>query len=370
MTSHSDQLFAVLLPGEGGWLEEVLFTPARRWVEIACEEAGIQVLPEAPASLPEELLLLEGDRPLIEAETLRRALSLHRGDGNSFTAISVGEEIIGCWISREGMGALPEWQAQSSCRGLAELAGQAGLKAGSLPASPEEAMRTGSPLRLLRLNETARRRTAGQLLEEGVELLSLDGVNIAPDCRAGRGTRILPGTILREGSVIGENCVIGPNSLISGSVIGDGSVFNASQCYQTEIGANVTIGPFCHLRPGSRILDGVHIGDFVEVKNSVIGADTHISHLTYVGDSDVGQRVNFGCGVATANFNGVSKARCTIGDDAFIGCNTNLVAPVTVGAGGYTAAGSTITEEVPPQALAIARARQVNKEGYNRKLRK
>ena len=130
------------------------------------------------------------------------------------------------------------------------------------------------------------------------------------------------------------------------------------------MGCRTNIGPFAYVRPGSQIGDDIKVGDFVEVKNSTIGNGTKISHLTYVGDSDVGEKVNFGCGTVTTNYDGFRKYRCTIGDRAFLGCNTNLIAPVTVGEGAYTAAGSTITSEVPPDALAVARARQKNLEGW------
>ena len=130
-------------------------------------------------------------------------------------------------------------------------------------------------------------------------------------------------------------------------------------------------GPgFAYGRPGCAIGDDIKVGDFVEVKNSAIGDGTKISHLTYVGDSDVGRKVNFGCGTVTTNYDGVKKYRCTIEDGAFIGCNTNLVAPVTVGAGSYIAAGATITKDVPADALAVARAKQENKEGWAKRRRK
>ncbi len=198
-------------------------------------------------------------------------------------------------------------------------------------------------------------------IENGVEFLSLDGVVIAPDVTIGKNTRIQPGTQLRGNTVIGENCDIGPNSIIENSTVGDNCVINSTQIYQSTLDCNVKIGPFCHVRPNSHLCDGVKIGDFVEVKNSTVGKDTHASHLTYIGDSDVGERVNFGCGTVCVNYNGYIKNRCIIGNDAFIGCNTNLVAPVTIGENGYTAAGSTITDDVPAGALAIARARQVVK---------
>ena len=138
-------------------------------------------------------------------------------------------------------------------------------------------------------------------------------------------------------------------------------MLNNTQCYQSTVKNDANIGPFVHIRPNSVIAESVHLGNFVEVKNSNIDMGTKVSHLTYVGDSDVGKKVNFGCGTVTVNYTGTAKFRTTIQDYAFIGCNTNLVAPVTVGEGAYTAAGSTITEDVPADALGIARARQVNK---------
>ena len=132
----------------------------------------------------------------------------------------------------------------------------------------------------------------------------------------------------------------------------------------SQVGNHVKVGPFVQLRPGTVMKDYSHAGDFVEIKNSVIGEGTSVSHLTYLGDSDIGKNVNFGCGTATANYDGTNKARCTIGDNAFIGCHTNLVAPVKVGNAAYTAAGSTITKDVPDGALAIERGQEVIKDGY------
>lgn len=195
----------------------------------------------------------------------------------------------------------------------------------------------------------------------GVEIPCFDGVMIDPQVTVGQGTTILPGTILRGETQIGENCTIGPNSLIENSTVGDNAVLNSTQCYNSVVKGGVNIGPFVHIRPNSVVGENVHLGNFVEVKNSTIDTGTKVSHLTYVGDSDVGKRVNFGCGTVTVNYTGKAKFRTTIKDNAFIGCNTNLVAPVTVGEGAYTAAGSTITDDVPDDSLGIARARQVNK---------
>ncbi len=201
----------------------------------------------------------------------------------------------------------------------------------------------------------------------GVEIPYHQSVVIEEDVTIGRGTVIMPNTILYSGVVIGENCVIGPNTLIKESVIGNEVKLNSVQCYQSKVLDGADIGPFVHIRPNSVIGNKVHLGNFVEVKNSNIDEGTKVSHLTYVGDSDVGKRVNFGCGTVTVNYDGKSKHRTTIGDDCFIGCNTNLVAPVKIGDGAYTAAGSTITEDVPEVSLGIARARQVNKVNWREK---
>ena len=200
--------------------------------------------------------------------------------------------------------------------------------------------------------------------ERGVKLHSIDGVMISPLAVIGEGTEIYPNVQIRHGVTIGKNCVIGSGSVIENSTVGDGCVINATQIYQSILDDDVRIGPFCHVRPNTHLCRGVRIGDFVEVKNSTVGRDTHASHLTYIGDSDVGERVNFGCGTVTVNYDGKKKSRTVIGNDAFIGCNTNLIAPVRIGDHGFTAAGSTITDDVPDDALGIARARQINKDGW------
>ena len=198
----------------------------------------------------------------------------------------------------------------------------------------------------------------------GVIFLSPDGILIDDSVEIAAGATILPGTILRGNTKIGTGSVIGPNSILENATLGENVKFNASQGYDCVIDDKAAIGPFTHIRPDSHICHDVHLGDFVEIKNATIGAGTSVSHLSYVGDADVGEGCNFGCGVAVANYNGMGKNRCTVGDYAFIGCNTNLVAPVQIGAGAYTAAGSTITQDVPADALGIARAKQTNKEGW------
>ena len=198
-------------------------------------------------------------------------------------------------------------------------------------------------------------------LENGVFFIDVNTVYIDPRVKIGRGTTVLPGTVLRGKTVIGSQCEIGPNTMLSNCTVGDGTTVNASQCNDSVIGAHTKVGPFAYVRPNCKIGDRVKVGDFVEVKNSVLGDETKVSHLTYVGDSDIGARVNLGCGTVTVNYDGKVKARTVVKDGAFVGCNANLVAPVTVEEGAYVAAGSTITDDVPGGSLAIARNRQENK---------
>lgn len=200
-------------------------------------------------------------------------------------------------------------------------------------------------------------------LDAGVEFISKD-VYIDPEVVLAPGVLILPGTILRGKTSIGAGSVIGPGSLLADAEVGSGVTFNASQGYSCRIGDGCTVGPYAHLRPGSVLGPGVHVGDFVEIKNSTIGQGTAVAHLTYIGDADIGRFCNFGCGVVVVNYDGAVKSRTRVGDFCFIGCNTNLIAPVTIGDGAYTAAGSTITADLPAGALGIARARQVNREGW------
>ena len=232
--------------------------------------------------------------------------------------------------------------------------------------NPDVILGVNDKFELLKINEIAKQKVIEKLIKDGVEFISTDGVLISPDTTIGKNTKIFPGTIILGNSKIGEASILGPNTLIENSEIGSFCRINASQVYFSKIKDYTKIGPFSHIRPNSKISHHVKIGDFVEIKNSNIGAGTSISHLTYVGDSDVGKNVNFGCGVVTINYDGVNKNRCTINDGAFIGCNTNLVAPVKLGKNSYTGAGSTITEDVPDEALAIERTKQVNVKDFSK----
>ena len=208
-----------------------------------------------------------------------------------------------------------------------------------------------------------------KLLADGVQMMDPSAVWVEEGVTVGKGTLLLPGTILRGKTVVGENCTIGPNVMITDCIVGNNVKVNASQCEESEIRDGCEIGPYTHMRPHCVVGEGSKIGAFVQIKNCNLGKGTKMAHLTYVGDADVGDDCNFGCGTITCNYDGKYKHRTTIGNHAFLGCNTNLVAPVTVGDGAFTAAGSTVTDEVPAESLAIARARQSNLVGWAAKRR-
>lgn len=212
--------------------------------------------------------------------------------------------------------------------------------------------------------EKARLAVCIRHLEAGVDFVDIRTAYIGEDVIIGPGTLIGPCVTLEGKTVIGENCRILQNSRIVDSVVGSGVEIQSSVVTDSQIGDRTKVGPFAYLRPGSRVGEDCKVGDFVEVKNSSFGDGSKASHLTYIGDSDVGRDVNIGCGVVFVNYDGTNKHRTTVGDGAFIGCNTNLVSPVKVEDGAYIAAGSTVTEDVPEDALCIARARQKNIRGW------
>lgn len=213
-------------------------------------------------------------------------------------------------------------------------------------------------------------RLCGELSTAPVRFIDKESVYIGPRVTVGGGTVILPGAILRGRTAIGAHCEIGPNTMIRDCAIGDRVTVNASQLNESTVDDGAAVGPFAYVRPNCHIGRDVKVGDFVELKNSTVGDGTKISHLTYVGDTDAGAHINFGCGTVTVNYDGSAKFRTTIGDNAFIGCNTNLVAPVKIGEGAYTAAGSTVTEDVPADSLCIARSPQTIKVQWAAKRRR
>ena len=212
-------------------------------------------------------------------------------------------------------------------------------------------------------------RILDKLMDAGVTIMDPASTFIEASVKICRDTVIYPYTWLEGSTEIGEDCEIGPNARFTNVKIGDDNHLQFIYGHDCEVKNHVTAGPYVHLRPDTVISDHVKIGNYVEVKNSNVGEGTKLPHLTYIGDSDIGSGVNMGCGCITVNYDGKKKHRTIIGDNAFVGCNTNLVAPVTVQANTYIGAGSTITKEVPENALGIARARQKNIEGWAEKYR-
>jgi len=227
-----------------------------------------------------------------------------------------------------------------------------------------EIMGVNSRIQLAEAEKIMRKRILDKLMEDGVTIIDPSNTYVDKSVKVERDTILYPGTILAGNTEIGEDCIIGPNTHIEDSKISDNVEIRNSTIIESVIDSNTKVGPYAYLRPNSKLGKNVKIGDFVEVKNSTIGDNSKASHLSYIGDGEVGKNVNIGCGVVFVNYDGKVKNKTIVKDNAFIGCNVNLVAPITVEENGYVAAGSTITKNVPEGALAIARTKQQNKEGW------
>lgn len=234
----------------------------------------------------------------------------------------------------------------------------------------DETLGVNDRLALSEAERIMKQRINREHMKNGVTIIDPLTTYIAPTVKIAPDVVIEPGTTIKGYSVIGTDSIIGPNSEIVDSNIGQNSKILHSVVHESKVGNRVNIGPFAHIRPASDIRDDVKVGNFVEVKKSVIDDSSKVSHLSYIGDAEIGKNVNVGCGSITVNYDGANKYKTIIEDDVFVGCNTNLIAPITVGRGALVAAGSTLTKDVPEVALSIARARQVNKDGYAKKLNK
>lgn len=247
---------------------------------------------------------------------------------------------------------------------------EAGKKVGGVVTEDSDmVMGINSRRQLAEAESVMRVRILNKLMDEGVTIMDPASTFIEGSVKIGRDTVIYPFTWLEGNTEIGEDCEIGPNVRLTNVEVGNGTHLQFVYGHDCKVCDEVTAGPYVHLRPDTVIGNKVKIGNFVEVKNSNVGTGTKLPHLTYIGDSDIGSGVNMGCGCITVNYDGKKKHRTVIEDNAFVGCNTNLVAPVTVKAGCYIGAGSTITKEVPENSLGIARAKQKNIEGWAEKYR-
>lgn len=218
---------------------------------------------------------------------------------------------------------------------------------------PKVAFGVNNRVELSEAERIIRRRINREHMLAGVTLVDPDSTYIDADVEIGEDTRLEPGTIVRRGSRIGSGCVIGPAAVIQGSTIGDRVTIHSSYVESSVIDDDTDVGPYAHLRPGSRIASGVHIGNFVETKDSSIGVGTAIGHFSYIGDAEIGNGVNVGAGTITCNYDGFQKHKTTVGDSVFLGSDTLLVAPVEVGEGARTGAGSVVTKPVPPGATVV-----------------
>lgn len=252
---------------------------------------------------------------------------------------------------------------------LAKLNAMGKKVGGVATADSDMIMGINSRRQLAEAENIMRQRILNKLMDDGVTIMDPASTFIEKGVEIGQDTVIYPYTWLEGTTKIGEDCQIGPNVRLTNVRIGNTAELQFVYGHDCEVQDNVVIGPYVHLRPDTVIGDNVKIGNFVEVKNSHVGTGSKLPHLSYIGDSDIGSSVNIGCGCITVNYDGKKKHRTIIEDNAFVGCNSNMVAPVTIGAGAYIGAGSTITKDVPEDDLGIARAKQKNIEGWAAKYR-
>lgn len=338
------------------------------------------------------VMVLYGDSPLIEAETLKRVREDHSKkmraatvitaiadepygygrivrengeivriveqkdaseDEQKITEVNSGMYFFDIQKLKESLSKITNDNSQGEyyITDVIEIMLSEGEKVGAYVTDLEQTMGVNDKLQLSQVGKILNRRKVEALMLAGVTIIDPDKVQVTTNVKVGRDTVLYPGTVLEGDTVIGENCVIGSNTSLNNCKVGNNTKILETVGIDSEIGSDTNVGPFAYLRPGTKVGSEVKIGDFVEVKNSTIDDGTKVAHLTYIGDADVGKRVNFGCGTVVVNYDGVNKHRTIIEDDCFIGCNTNLVSPVVVRHGAYTAAGSTITDEVPPESL-------------------
>lgn len=356
----------------------------------------------------DEVLILCGDTPLIKGETLKEMTKIKsegyaavvmsaveddptgygriiRDESDDFMRIreqkdaneeekaikeiNAGMYIIDGKLLKENLSKLSVNNAQREyyLTDVLEHIKNAGHRIGVYQADKMEIMGVNSRLQLSEAERIMRLDVNKMHMANGVTLIDTNSTYIDKNVKIGRDTIIYPNCHIKGNSVIGEDCIIRENTTIEDSHIEDHVTIKISTILSSKVGARTTIGPYAYLRPKSVLGEDVKIGDFVEVKNAEIGNGSKASHLSYIGDAVVGKNVNIGCGVVFVNYDGKNKFKSIVEDNAFIGSNSNLVAPVTVKEGGYIATGSTVTVDVPEGALCVARAREVIKEGWRTK---
>jgi bifunctional UDP-N-acetylglucosamine pyrophosphorylase/glucosamine-1-phosphate N-acetyltransferase len=353
------------------------------------------------------LLLLCGDVPLLRRETLTRLLAYHAAQSAAVTVLTTepsdphgygrivrdGEEVLR--IVEEKDASLKEKAIREINTGIyafeapfvfdvlrtvgrdnaqgeyyltdvVAAARASGRKVCALSAAdPDEAMGINDRLQLATASAVMRRRINEALMRGGVTLVDPETIYIEPQVEIGADTLIHPGVHLRGATRIGRRCTVEPGVLVSDCTIGEGVHLKAGSVLESsQVGDDCAIGPMAHLRPGTVLAGGNKLGNFVETKKALIGRGSQASHLTYIGDAEVGSGVNIGCGTITCNYDGVNKHMTIIEDDVFVGSDTQFVAPVRIGKGSLIGAGSTITKDVPPDSLALSRVEQKVIEGW------
>jgi bifunctional UDP-N-acetylglucosamine pyrophosphorylase / glucosamine-1-phosphate N-acetyltransferase len=315
-----------------------------------------------------DVLVLPGDVAMIQPETIAQLWELHRSRKASMTVLSAGQEEIreinsGVYAFRTN--ALLTHLNELPLADMAQALDSAGEPVVVQAANSMEVLGVNTIAELVALDASLRAKSAARLMAQGVTIYLPETCVIDADVEVGPDTVIEPYVQLLGKTRIGSDCLIRSSTVIENSTLADGILVRQS-CIITDstIETGAKIGPFAHLRPGSEIGEEVHIGNFVETKKARLGKGAKASHLTYLGDAEIGAGTNIGAGVITCNYDGVNKHMTKIGAGAFVGSDSTLVAPITVGDGAYIGAGSCITKEVPANALAVGRARQVTKEGW------
>ncbi|NLN97825.1 MAG: bifunctional UDP-N-acetylglucosamine diphosphorylase/glucosamine-1-phosphate N-acetyltransferase GlmU [Eubacteriaceae bacterium] len=403
----SDETIVVI--GYKGELVQAILPPSTKTVlqteQLGTGHAVMCALPHLERN-DDMVLILMGDAPLIRPEVLSKMVQHHQEQGNGVTVLTAeienpkgygrmvttteGDllkiveekdatekekaiaEVNGgmyCFTSKYLVEALSKIVPQNAqgeyyLTDTIEIIRSLGQRVGVFKTDAYDITAVNSKKQLAEVEKAFRQFNNCRLMDQGAIMIDPDTTYLSADTTIGRDTVIYPG-VLTEGVVsIGEDCVIGQNSRIVDSSIGDRTQVDASTILESVVAEDTTVGPYAYIRPGSKIGKNVKIGDFVEVKNAVIKDGAKASHLTYIGDAEVGENVNLGCGTVFVNYDGFDKNKVVVGKNTFIGCNTNLIAPVEVGENVYVAAGSTITENIPSRAFAIARQKQVVKENY------
>lgn len=375
--------------------------------QLAGTGHAVRMVTEALGVMPGIVVVTYGDMPLLRARTLAALVREHAAAGNAVTVLTarvadpsgygriirddggslaeiveeadataaqraIGEINSGCYAFDGALlanavkrVATDNAQGQEYLTDVVAILRGDGHPAGTvLAADPAEVQGVNDRVQLAQVRRAYNTRLLEAWMRAGVTIVDPAATWIDVDVTVAPDVEILPGTHLEGRTVIGSGARIGPDCLLRNTSVAPDATVLYSVCDSAEIGRGADVGPFARLRPGARIGPGAHIGSYVELKNATVGEGTKVPHLTYVGDADIGEHSNIGAATVFVNYDGTAKHHSTVGDHVRIGSDTMLVAPVSVGDGAFTAAGSVITEDVPPGALGVARSRQHNSEGW------